>query len=59
MSKENRYIVIKKDGERVKFLRHEGHNHYWSQQRTEAMEYTKIDVAQALAQMHGGEVAGI
>lgn len=55
--KESRYLVIKRDGERVKFLKHEGHMHYWTTQRDEAMEYTKIDVAQALASKERGEVA--
>lgn len=57
MKIQNQFIVIKRDGERVKFLRHEGCKHYWTLQRTEAMEYTKIDVAQALAIANGGEVA--
>lgn len=55
--RESRYLVIKRDGERVKFLRHEGHQHFWTQDRTAAMEYTKIDVAQALAAKERGEVA--
>lgn len=57
--KESRYIIIKKDGAALKFLRHEGHNHFWSQNRSEAMEYTRIDVAQALAEKMKGEVQAI
>lgn len=53
---ESRFIIIKRDGANVKFLRHEGHNHYWTQNRTEAMEYTKLEVAQALADQKGGKV---
>lgn len=56
---EPKYIIIKQDGSQVKFVRHQGHQHYWSTQRTEAMEYTRMDVAQALAEKMGGKVEGI
>lgn len=56
---EPKYIVIKVDGTQVKFLRHQGHGHYWSTQRIDAMEYTRMDVAQALAEKNGGKVEGI
>lgn len=56
MSTESRFIVIKRDGATVKFIRHEGHKHYWTLQRTEAMEYTKIEVAQGIANAMGGKV---
>lgn len=59
MPTESRFIVSKRDGERVKFLRHEGHGQFWSLERTDAMEYTKIAVAQALAEKHGGFVQAI
>lgn len=60
MNKEgNQFIIIKRDGATVKFLRHEGHNHYWTLLRTEAMEYTNLDVAQALAAKYHGEVQAI
>lgn len=54
--KDSTFIITKRDGETVKFLRHEGHRHYWTLKRTEAMEYTKLDVAQALASQQGGKV---
>ena len=56
---ESRFIIIKRDGEAVKFLRHEGHKHYWSPQRRDAMEYTKLEVAQELAQSNGGKVEAL
>ncbi len=56
---KNQFIVIKRDGETVKFLRHEGHNHYWTLKRDEAMEYSKLETAEALAKKNGGEVAAI
>lgn len=56
-TKENRFVIVKRDGATAKFLRHEGHNQYWTLQRDEAMEYTKIDVAEALAKQNGGTVA--
>lgn len=56
---ESRFVVIKRDGSKVKFLRHEGHAQYWSQDRSDAMEYTKIEVAQALATKHNGEVQAV
>jgi len=59
MNPENRFIITKRDGATVKFLKHEGHVHYWTMQRTEAMEYTKIDVAEALAKKQGGQVAAV
>jgi hypothetical protein len=54
---ESRFIIIKRDGATAKFLRHEGHNHFWTLQRTEAMEYTKLEVAEALAKKNGGTVS--
>lgn len=59
MQNESRFIVIKRDGERVKFLRHEGHKQYWSTDRTDAMEYTRIEVAQGLAEQHGGTLQAL
>lgn len=56
MSKEQRFVVIKRAGSSVSFLRHEGHAQYCGANRTDAMEYTRRDVAQALADKHGGEV---
>jgi len=59
MPNECRFIIIKRDGDRVKFLRHEGHGQFWSLDRTDAMEYTKIEVANALAKKHNGCVQAI
>lgn len=56
---KNQFIIIKRDGETVKFLRHAGHDHYWTKDRTDAMEYTRLDVAQALASKMGGTVEAI
>jgi hypothetical protein len=56
MSKESRFNVVKGDGAERKYLRHEGHKHFWSTQKRDAMEYTKIEVAQALANQNGGKV---
>ena len=53
---ENRFIIIKQDGGTVKYLRHEGHGQYWTLHRDEAMEYTKIEVAEALAKKFGGSI---
>lgn len=55
MAKESRFIVVKA-GEPKKFLRHEGHKQYWSQSPGDAMEYTKLEVAQGLADLHKGTV---
>lgn len=54
--RESKFIIVKRDGETTKFLKHEGHNHFWTLQRTEAMEYSKIAVAEALAKKNGGTV---
>lgn len=51
-----RWIIIKRTPGKVQFLRHEGHEQYWSNDRTDAMEYTRRDVAEKLAVKHGGEV---
>lgn len=56
MNKESRYIIIKGDGKDRKYLRHQGHAQYWSSDRLDAMEYTRIDVAQGLAAQHKGKV---
>ena len=55
-NKESRFIITKRDGATTKFLKHEGHNHFWTLQRYEAMEYTKIEVAEALAKQNHGTV---
>jgi hypothetical protein len=55
----NQFIIIKRDGKATKFLRHEGCLHFWTLDRSEAMEYTRLDVAQALASKMGGEVQSI
>jgi hypothetical protein len=52
----NKMIIIKVEEGKVQFLRHEGHNHFWTKNRTEAMEYTRRDIAQGLAEKYGGEV---
>ena len=59
MNKEDRFIVMKREGEKAQFLRHEGHAQYWTKDRTDAMEYTRPDVADALAKLHGGFVQAI
>lgn len=41
---------------RGEFLRHEGHKHHWTKDRSLAMEYSKRDVAEDLAKLHGGKV---
>lgn len=59
-SKEPRFIIVKTiSGEKGKFLRHEGHKHLWTQNRGDAMEYTRLDVAQALADQQSGQVQPI
>lgn len=57
--KESAFIIIKRDGQNVKFLRHEGHKHYWTPNKSDAMEYSKIEVAQALAEQNKGEVVAL
>lgn len=57
--KELRFLIIKRDGDKVKFLRHEGHKHYWTTDMSVAMEYTKIEVAQDLAAQNKGEVCPV
>lgn len=55
MSKqEDRYIIVKRDGEKVQFVRHESHQHFWTSVRTDAMEYTRTDVAEGIAKKMGG-----
>lgn len=56
---ESTFIIVKRDGSSVKYLRHEGHNHYWSNERRDAMEYSKLEVAQALAEKNRGKVEAI
>lgn len=54
------FIIKRKNGadigRRDEFLVHERHEHYWSKDRNEAMEYTKKEAADALAAKMGGEV---
>jgi hypothetical protein len=60
MPKESRFIIFKcRSGDPDKFLRHEGHAHLWTIDRGDAMEYTKFDVAEALANKNGGTVKAI
>ncbi len=51
------YIIIKMEGMSTKYLRHEGHQHFWTFIRSEAMEYSKLDVAQGLAEKMKGVVS--
>ena len=55
-TKEDRFIIVKRDGSKAQFLRHESHAQFWTPQRDEAMEYTRVAVAEALAKLHGGFV---
>jgi hypothetical protein len=53
--KTSEFRVVKtKDGKR--YLIHEGHSHRWSSNKEDAMIYTKIEVAQALATKYSGEI---
>jgi hypothetical protein len=53
---ESLFVVAKNDGERKKFVRHEGFQHYWTVDRSDAMEYSKLEVAQGIATKMGGAV---
>jgi hypothetical protein len=50
---------VRETTEGRKYLMHIGHSHQWTADRGLAMEYTKIEVAQALADKMGGRIEGV
>jgi hypothetical protein len=57
---EKRNIITRQVGSKVEYLMHQGHQHFWTADRSLAMTYTKASVADALAEKMGGQttVAG-
>lgn len=53
---EKRFIITRQQGTKVEFLMHIGHNHQFTTDRSLAMVYTKLDVAEKLAEQKGGQV---
>lgn len=54
---EKRLIITRQQqGSKVQFLMHMRHEHFWTEDRSLAMVYTKTDVADALAEKMGGQV---
>lgn len=55
MNKEFR--ILRRNGGKVEYLRHEGHSHFWSRDINDAMIYTKLDLASELCRkVQGTEV---
>lgn len=59
MPKEINLVIKRVRGQKTEYLRHEGHEHFWTQKREDAMVYSRIDVAQALAEKKIGIVQPI
>jgi hypothetical protein len=53
---EPKFIIIKQTDSGKRFLMHIGHSHQWTSDRALAMEYSKIEVAMALADKMGGKL---
>lgn len=57
IAKAPEYRIIKRSGAKVEYLRHEGHSHYWTTKKEDAMVYTRLSVAVELCkQKFGSEV---
>lgn len=56
MSTSSEFRIVKKTDSGKRWLAHEGHTHYWTADKSAAMVYSKIEVAQALAAQKGGEL---
>ena len=55
-NKPTEFIICRQSAGKHEYLRHEGHAHFWTTRRDEAMIYTRQDVAQALADKYQGVV---
>jgi hypothetical protein len=53
---ESKFRIIKKTDSGKRYLKHVGHTHEWTSDISLAMEYTKLEVAQALAAQMRGEL---
>lgn len=56
MPKESGFIVVRRKGSKAEFVMHAGHDHFWTQDFTQAMFYTRRDVAEGIANKMGGVV---
>jgi hypothetical protein len=55
----NKFRIIKNTDSGKRYLSHVGHAHQWTPDKSFAMEYTKIEVAQALAEKYHGELEAV
>ena len=56
---ENKFNVTRQTDDGKRFPAHQGHSHFWTADKRLAMEYTKLDVAQALADLKFGKVESV